>query len=46
MRKERKKRKLGMSQIRSKETDIELNHPEVIVKIYMDIKLHLAENHM
>lgn len=46
MREERKKRELGMSQIRSKEIDIELNCPEVIVKIYMDIKLYLAENHM
>lgn len=46
MMKERKKRKLGMSQIRSKEADIELNCPEVIVKIDVDIKLYLAENHM
>lgn len=46
MRKERKKRKLGMSQIRIKEAEIELNCPEVIVRIDMDIKLYLAENHM
>lgn len=46
MRKERKKRKLCMSQIRSKEAEIELNCLEVIVRIDMDIKLYLAENHM
>lgn len=46
MREERKKRKLGKSQTRSKEIDIDLNCPEVIVKIHMDIKLYLAENHL